>query len=188
MRKLVVLILFSLVLSASAQTAANDTLDPNRFNKRFLEKLVLNKVNAYRKSKGLSELAFNPSIYKVSEDHLNYIKNKALTHEQNVPGKVEVHDRLKYYTRARSFAVSENIARTYVLTPTYNFSKNGSSSLTTAYTYDQAAEYLVNAWLQSAYHVSNMSQAVYDMSGVSLYLNPKDKTLTAVQVFAKIRS
>jgi uncharacterized protein YkwD len=171
-----------------AQFSSKDTIDAHKFNNRLVESLLLEKINAYRTSKGIARLQYNPTIHKVAKDHCIYLKNKKLSHTQTTPGKQEIHDRLKYYTSARSFSVSENIARTYVLVPTYNILSNGQTVESTAYTYEQAAEYMFNAWKNSATHNANILTGKYNLSGISVYLNPKDKTLTAVQVFALIRS
>lgn len=181
------LMLFT-VFFAEAQFSPTDTIDVSRFNSRLMEDILLDKINAYRKAKGVGELQNNPTIHKVAKDHCDYLKSRPLTHRQTTSGKQEIQDRLKYYTRARSFSVSENLARIYVLTPTNYQRSDGSTIQGVAYTYDEAATYLFNAWKNSKTHNTNMLNSSYNLSGIAVYLNPKDKTLTGVQVFARIRN
>ena len=179
-----ILSLMVLTLVANAQ-GVNDVINPKQFNQNFLEQMVQFKVNEYRKSKGLRPLMFDKALYSVAKDQSDYIRLKnELTHDQAVRGKETVADRLQFYTKSTNFSVAENIARTFVLTPSYNYDSNGKTSLTTAKTYEEAATYMFNSWKQSAIHNKNMTSADYAKSAVCIYFNPRDNSLTAVQVLA----
>jgi uncharacterized protein YkwD len=86
----------------------------------------------------------------------------------------------------KKYAIGENIARTFVLTPTYNYDEKGETSLNVANTYEEAAIYMLNAWIQSDAHRDNILKDKYQLGAIASYFNPNDKSLTAVQVFAKI--
>jgi uncharacterized protein YkwD len=183
------LLSISLVVCALASMAqsATDKIYPNSFNTRLYEKTLHAKINEYRAEKGLNPLFANVIIYKVANDHCTFLKTKAeLTHDQPTAGKQTVEDRLKLYTSASTYEVGENIARTFVLKPTYNYERDGSTKLSTATTYDQAATYMLNAWIQSDFHRNNILNSTFELSGLAVYYNPVNQSLTAVQVFAKI--
>jgi uncharacterized protein YkwD len=185
MKKYFLIVLFALSSFLGYAQGVTDVINPNSFNQNFLEQLVQHKVNEYRKSQGLRPLIFDKNVYATAKDQADYIKVKnELTHDQTIRGKATVADRLRFYTKASNFSVSENIARTFVLVPNYNYDANGKASLTTAKTYEDAAIYILNSWKQSAIHNKNMTSSEYSRAAVSLYFNPKDNSITTVQVYA----
>ncbi len=172
-----------------AQLDLSDTINPSYFNQKLLERALFNKVNEHRKRNGVPVLEYNFTIYKVAFDHTNYLKSrKELTHNQTIPGKQKVQDRLMRYTRVRDFAVGENIVRTYVLKPSHNYNRSGKTTLNTAFTYEEAAEFMFTAWKQSKVHNQNMLSNKFKMGAISIHLNKSNKALTAVQVFARLGS
>ena len=64
--------------------------------------------------------------------------------------------------------------------------RNGKTKLSEARTYDEAATYMLNAWIQSEFHRENMPNTFYEITAIASYFNPKDQSLTAVQVFVKM--
>ena len=54
-----------------------------------------------------------------------------------------------------------------------------------AYTYEEAANNIFNAWKQSDFHRKNMLNSKYVVTGIAVNFNKTDKSITAVQVFAK---
>ncbi len=187
MTRSIAIILVSMIAAVSFAQSKNDTINPDKFNQKLMEKTIFNKVNQYRKQKGVAALNYNTIIYKVADDHTQYLSDKAtITHSQTTPGKETVNDRFKYYVKVENYSVGENIARTFVLTRTNNFLSNGKSEKSIAYTYEQAAEYMFNAWKQSDFHNTNMLSNKFQLGAISVYLNKETKEMTAVQVFAKI--
>ena len=186
MKNIIILAILCFSLQSEA-TSPWDTIDPNNFDAKLMEEQVLDQINLYRKQKNVSFLFANPKIKPVSDDHLNYLKKTGeFSHEQSTPGKRTIQDRFVHYTKARSYAVAENLAKTFVLKPTHNYTASGSTQLSTAYTYRQAAIYMFNAWKASPSHHTNMVNPRYKWTGLSIYLDPKTKAMTAVQVFARI--
>jgi uncharacterized protein YkwD len=154
-----------------------------------MEKAVLTEINKYRISKGREALRFNKTIYMVAMDQTQYLKTrKRLSHNQPTPGKRNVGERFRARVKAGSYSVGENLARTFVLTPTYNYDTKGSKRLSTCYTYEEAARAMVNAWRQSNVHNKNILNTTFDITGIAIYYNKRNNSLTATQVFAKINS
>ncbi|PCJ67261.1 MAG: hypothetical protein COA58_02785 [Bacteroidetes bacterium] len=181
-------ILFILISSVSVYSQSpSDLIDPQSFNHKLFEKTLHSKINAYRKQNGLRPLIHNSIIYKVANDQNIYLKTKKeITHTQPVSGKHTVQDRLAYHLKVSRYSVAENIARTFVLKPTLNYLRNGSTKSSVAKTYDEAADYMLNAWIQSEFHNTNILNKEFQLSGIASYFNPKNMSLTAVHVFAKI--
>ena len=164
--------------------SASDTINASNFNHRLFEKTLHQKINQYRKQNGLNPLINNVLISKVAKNQLDYIVAKnTLTHNQANPKKRSVTDRLEFYTQAKNYKVAENLAQTFVLTRTKNYISNGTTQIGIAYTYEEAATYMLNAWIASKAHNKNILTPEYEISGLTVYFNPK--TVTAVQVFAK---
>lgn len=183
--------IYSLLLlgfvSIAFATHPNDTIDPKKFDTTLFEKAIFYKVNEYRKQNGKRALLSNSVIYKVAKDHNDFLKTqKELTHDQPTAEKATVQNRIEYYLKVKRYAAGENLARTFVLKPTYNYDEKGKTSLSTASTYAQAAEYMFNAWKQSEFHNKNMLSDAYQIAAIAAYFNPKDYSLTATQVFARI--
>ena len=179
--------LLCFALSGVQAQSPSDRIDPKNFNHKLFEKTLHGKINQYRKENGLRPLINNSSIYKVANDQNVYLKTKKeITHDQNVTGKRTVQERLVHYVNVKRYSVGENIARTFVLKPTKNYLRNGTTKSSVANTYEEAADYMLNAWIQSQFHRENLLNANYQLSGIASYFNPRNMSLTAVQVFAKI--
>lgn len=170
-----------------AQTGAQK-IDPKNFDHALYEKVLLTKINDYRKEKGLRPLMSNSIIYKVAEDQNNFLKTKSeITHDQPTAGKRNVQERLVSYIKVKNYSVAENIARTFVLRNTQNYLRDGSTQKSVATTYDEAATYMLNAWIVSEFHNKNLLNPDYQLSGIASHFNIQNYSLTAVQVFATIR-
>ena len=184
-----VTIIMSILLMGFNSLAAGpkDKIDPKNFNHLLFVKTLHSKINAYRKESGLRPLMNNSLITKVSSDQCDYLKSKKeLSHDQPTTGKKNVQERLLHYINVTRYSVAENLAKIYVLRNTQNYMRDGSTKRTLASTYEEAATYMLNAWIQSDFHNKNILNPKYEISGLSAYFNPVDFSLTAVQVFATI--
>ena len=181
------ILLLSLLTLRVDATQAQDSIDKANFNTALFEQVLLQKINEYRVAKGRKALKADSSVYATAKDHNDFLKTqKNLTHNQPKAVKKSVKERLQLYTKAASFAAAENLARTFVLIPAYNYDSKGNTKLSTANTYEEAAIYMLNAWIQSTFHHKNLLNETYTLSGISAYFNPTDKSLTTTQVFATI--
>ena len=177
-----------LLLIGSTQVysiSLKDTINPDNFNSLVFEKALFDKVNELRKSKAKNPYIFNQMLHKAAEDHANYLlKTGTLTHEQDNLHSKTVYDRVRKYIKNARFSVGENLARTFVLKPSLNYMEDGNASMSTAFTYEEAVEYLFNAWLQSSFHKKNMLHEKYSISAIAVVFNQEDSSITAVEVFA----
>ena len=178
--------LWLMILNGYAQNTA-DSINPQSFNHKLFEKVLLDKINVYRQEQKVTPLIANILVYKVALDHIEFLKtNKELTHYQPKADKRTVEDRLKLILNVKKYQVGENLAQTYVLKPTYNYQLDGSTKLTVAVTYEEAANYMLYAWLQSEFHKKNILNSNFQISGLASYYDPTNGSLTVVHVLAKI--
>ncbi len=178
--------IFVIILSACLFSNAQE-IDAKAFNSITFENILLNKINTFRSESGVNPLVNNLNLKKAAVDQSDFLKkNKELTHSQPLKGKRTVQERLLQYVSPTNFAVGENIARTYILIPSYNYQRDGSTTLTEAKTYEEAANYMLNSWISSKSHRENLLNSKYVLSGIASYFNSSYKTLTVVQVFARL--
>ncbi len=182
--KLVFLIFFTVLASISySQTP----IDKNDFNEVLFHKILLEEINQYRSETGLGKLTNNLSLTKAAKDHSTFLRDKkVLTHNQPTTGKRTVQERLLNYVKPTKYTVGENIAQSYILKQSYNYQRDGSTKIYVASTYEKAAEYMLNSWIQSKSHNENLLNVKYELSGLSTYFNAKTGQLTTVHVFARL--
>lgn len=183
---LLILTLFA-ILAAGAQSGGTD-IDPDNFDNQKLEKILFDKVNAYRKSQAKLPLRYNPMVKKVASDQCDYLKDKKeLTHEQPEANKRTVLDRFKFHTKVTKASVGENLIELYVLKRlSFPDPKTGKVLTTTITTYEEAADMMLNFWKSSSFHNQNMLSDKFEMGAISVNYDPATKRVIGVQVFAKV--
>lgn len=186
MRYIVLLASFVFTHQMLLATNAKDTIDANNFNRTVFEKALFDKINEFRADQNKPKYIFNVMLHKAAEDHAKYLKKTGLlTHEQDNLANKTVYNRVKKYIKSSNFAVGENISRVFALKPAMNYNSEGKASMTTAYTYEQAAENMFHAWKQSSFHKKNMLSEKYNISAIAVEFNAKDNSIVGVQVFAR---
>ncbi len=185
MRFILTVIFINIIGHSLFAVSLKDTINSENFSSLVFEKALFDKVNALRKADKKNPYIFNQMLHKAAKDHADYlVKTGKLTHEQDNLESKTVYNRVRKYVKTTRFAVGENLARTFVLKPSLNYNESGKASMSTAYTYEEAVNYMFNAWLQSAFHKKNMLSDKYSIAAISAEYNPKDGSITAVQVFA----
>ena len=186
MMKYLSLILICLGIGFQASAInAQDTINPKKFSNITFEKTLFEKVNAYRKANSMQPYLFNQLIHNAASDHAKYLgRTGKLTHEQDNLKTKTVYDRVRRHIRSSRFVVGENLARTVVLKPSMNYNGSGKAQLSTAMTYEEAAEFVFNAWKQSDFHNKNMLSGKYSISAIAVDFNHEEFSVTSVQVFA----
>lgn len=188
MHNVLTLLLSFSMLQIGTLAGPSDDIKPDNFDNRRFEEVLLIKMNMYRQEKGLDTLIHSPRLVNVSKDHIAFLRDKkTISHHQPTIGKRNVNERFNHYIKAESYTIGENIAKIFVLTSSKNYLRNGKQEISVVRTYDEAAESMLNAWIQSEYHNKNILKAVFDETSISSYYHPTEKTLTAVQVFAHVR-
>jgi uncharacterized protein YkwD len=126
-----------------------------------IENQIFEKVNAYRKSKNLSELAINAIMVKLARKHSKDMAD----------GKVSFgHD-----------GFSERMAR--IRKKIKNVSMGGENVYECSGNYDDLANEAFTGWLQSRGHKQNI-EGQFDLTGIGVVKSPEgDYYFT--QIFAK---
>ena len=161
--KILLVLLFSITsLLSNAQST---------INVKLLESKIKLGVDSVRRTKKLASLINDSILYLASIDHGKYLESKKeLTHYQNEnEEKKTPQDRAEYYG-AKNYLTGENIVL---------LSIDGSSE-------QQIAEDMVKAWVNSPGHYANMINGDYDITGIAVDVDLKNKRIIAVQTFAAV--
>lgn len=140
----------------------SQTIDTLRITK--VEKMVVDNVNKYRSSKGLSKLSWSNDLYATANHHGYYITQVSkITHDefQDIPNFVEIpnfNDRSEYYSPETMYS-SELI----VMTP---FIENKTEQ-------DRInlAKELLGLWISSKPHNESLLDPKFNYCGVSVFIN-----------------
>jgi uncharacterized protein YkwD len=141
MKKLISLLLVLISLSCSSQTE--------------LDKLVFEKVNQYRKSKGISVLLWCDKAYNSSKQHSIYLKNEEeLSHNEksNTPTTLS---RLKKHNVTNIVSYGENCAQ-IITGSDEEYSSN-----------EILSTIIVDSWKKSPIHNKIMLSNNFTYTGVS---------------------
>lgn len=167
-----------LVRPVHAQVFTAQTLDL-----AILETKTLQLVNSYRTTNGFEALVPNRFAQKAAEDQAKYVRSiKKLNHQQPAQEKKEVWDRLQFHS-GKLYSSGENLAMLYVLQRASVWNENGELVLKTLNTYEETALAIFHAWKASKTHNTNMLNPNYEFTGLSIQLNPTNKSIWVCQVF-----
>jgi uncharacterized protein YkwD len=166
--------------TASAQIKDAE-IDPEHFNKALLEHFIKIRIDSVRHGKKLGILQNDSFLYKAALDQADYlVRKKEIGHTQPGRKKNTPMDRAHYY-QADYPMIGENVARIYYLTNMQMLKV--SKKPVYIRTYKEAAIEMVEGWVHSPPHYKNMLTPSFDLTGVAISVNPKDKSITGVQVF-----
>jgi len=165
-----------------AQKASDKRIDSDNFDVGLMEYFVKIKIDSVRKAHGLNALQNDSLLYMAALDQAKYQRGKKeLTHFQANRRKKTLKDRLDYYGFPFT-AAAENLARGYVLVPIY---ASGSRTKTLIVeTYEQAAYQMVDGWVHSKGHYTNIITPGYRFTGVAMVFDKAKKEVNGAQVFA----
>lgn len=165
-----------------AQNLSDKRIDADHFDTGLMEHFVKIKIDSVRKAHGLNALQNDTLLYLAALDQARYQKGKKeLTHFQTNRRKKTLKERLDYYGFPFT-AAAENLARGYVLVPIY---ATGSRTKTIVVeTYEQAAYQMVDGWVHSKGHYTNITTPGYRFTGVAMVFDKVKKEINGAQVFA----
>jgi uncharacterized protein YkwD len=139
-----------LLVPAASQACANTDLKPTRANLELVRDAVLCLHNRERASRGLPKLKENPKLRRAAERHSDSMVGAAFF-DHTSPGGGTMVDRIRrtgYTSRARSWALGENIAW-------------GSGRLATA-------AQIHRSWMNSSGHRANILQRSFREIGIGI--------------------
>ena len=176
----IILLLFLSSINLIAQNPP-EPIEDNSFNYTLINRLILEKINAKRVKLHLSALAPDSILYLAAKNQADYlVKQGKLTHFQKKKQLEDPQKRVQYYHGEFS-AIAENAAMEFWSKQVMEKDKK----LHTYTTYEELAEALVDGWIHSPTHYQNLSNKVYNSSGIATTINVKEKQVYAVQVFGR---
>ncbi|WP_179218099.1 CAP domain-containing protein [Dokdonia pacifica] len=165
--------LFLIVLVSCFSLVAKAQLNPSQ--KEELAKLITEKVNKLRKSKGKQPIGRNIDLKKAAQLHSDYmVRTQRLSH--NEYGKdtyATPRDRVTQYSDIY-IAVGENILYTKPIRTAIN-----------TLTLKKIAVDIFRAWKNSPGHYKNMISSEYDYGDLAFTYDPKSKRVYATHVFGR---
>ncbi len=161
-----------LVLSSffsDAQTPESP-FDTKEINFRLIENLILKHINHARDSLSSKQLIDDNTLHLAANLQSNYCKKiSRLSHYQNKKRFKTVRKRVTHFDGVHE-SVAENLAKI----------KFGTNS---TYTYNSLARQFVDGWIKSKGHFKNLSNPIFDNSGVSVIYDKSENTVYVAQVF-----
>ncbi len=178
-----VISIFLLFVLCSVKHHANEEFGDTIDNEKVAS-LILQRMNEIRVKNGIPELKRNHSLEKAAQDHVNYIsKLGTLSHKQPSANKAKARQRVEFYG-GKMQGVGENTAYIRVRDPALYKGENGQIDTVSISTYEQAADYMTYAWMNSPHHKENIVYSDYVFTGIKVKYSERHRSLFAVQVFA----
>jgi len=175
------ILFFSLSLSLFAQQIVDDV--DYKYDQEYLESLVQEKINSFRRFKKLSALTKDEILDLAAADQTNYIlKSGRLGHKQSSTKKDSPFKRVLFYDGMHGF-VGENCYRlivdSYVKFP-------GDDTKTKLKSYGNVAKAIALNWLTTKDGAEIIGNEKYVNYGISIILEEQEgiKTLVATHVVA----
>ena len=182
MKKLffVVALLLLFFIKLSAQSAL-EVINENNFNYSLVNQLILDKINAKRVKFRCTILKPDSILYLAAKNQADYqVKEDKLTHFQKKKQWGDPQKRVEYY-HGEFTAIAENAAMEFWGKPVMEKNKK----VHTYTTYEELAEAFVDGWIHSRVHYTNLSNKIYNTSGIATGIDLKEKKIFAVQVFGR---
>lgn len=181
MRFSFLLTLFIVCFTNSESVSAQ--FDPANFDQKLLEHHIKTLIDSTRNAHQLAPL-FNDSIlYVASKHHANYLLQKGVLSHEETGSKtcLTPQERAYNFGAPKSYLVGENIAFTL-----YNSSVKVKDKLFQTDSYVEIARSIVYAWINSKGHYKNIITPDYQVTGLSISIDPKKQRIYACQKFAKV--
>lgn len=163
--------------------AQEDRFDAYNFNKKYLEHLVKIGVDDVRKKYNCEVLVNDSILYVASDHHARYMhEKKRLTHNEVDLAATKTPQLRAEHFGAKNYSVGENVL--YVPFNSEVVSKKGKKFDT--HTYQGIASAMVDSWVNSPGHFKNIITPDYQITGVSVAIDPETGRIYACQKFAKV--
>jgi uncharacterized protein YkwD len=131
------------------------------FSQTKLDSLVLSKINSYRVSKGLNEVAFSTIDFKAANHHSNYLVGKGfISHTEDTLNNPS--DRYIFFGGDKYASVGENVLL-------YSLNVKDDKLLL-----DKISTELVDMWKTSKKHNEILLTEEYEFAGVSCVTTSRD--------------
>lgn len=179
MKKLL-FILFSVILTSGYCQSSKDNINLKKFNNKYLEGLIEEKINEQRSLKSLIKLKPDVILKLAAADQSDHIlKTGKVEHEQPNKKKFTPFDRVVFYDGLHA-EVGENCMQTVLGS---KIKIPGTNDKLTLKSYDDAAEAFVLAWINAKESPQVIFNKAYYNVGTSVSFDAKSKLIIATQVY-----
>lgn len=179
MKKLL-FILFSIIFHLGYSQSSKDNINFKKFNTKYLEELIEEKINQQRLSKSVSILKQDNVLKLAAFDQSDHIlRTGRVEHEQPNKKKLTSFDRVVFYDGLHA-DVGENcmqiILDSKVKIP-------GTNTKLTLKSYDDVADAFVSAWINAKESPQIIFNKAYYNVGTAISFDAKSKRIIATQVY-----
>ena len=170
-------------LMPSTGMKAQTPIDPYHFKDHYLEHLVKVRIDSVRRKYNCSPLPNDSILYLASKFHSRYMsKTGDFSHTEKDRKKTETPQLRAEYFGAVNYGAGENI----IMVPYNSFVSRKNGETVPIFTYEAWADEAVLGWVNSKGHFANIINCKYQVTGLSLELNPVNKMIYCCQNFAII--
>ena len=177
------LFIVSLCFKSFSQDQEIDILNPNL---KLLEHYVKLYTDSVRVVHGLNAQQYDNSLYLAADNHARYLKSVgALSHYQDETDSMRLPaDRVMYFDGDFNY-LSENLASVYLFTSLRNDKILKSNFNRVLWSYQRTAQYIVDLWVNSPGHYTNLINQQSTHTAIAITLNEQNGALIIVQLFSK---
>ncbi|MCB0379677.1 MAG: hypothetical protein KDD24_00370 [Flavobacteriales bacterium] len=173
-------ILFLLISVVGFAQNPKDNINFKKFNTKFLEELIEQKINEQRESKSVQKFKKDDILRLAAADQSEHIlKTGKVEHEQPNKKKLTPFDRVVFYDGLHA-EVGENCMQT-VLGAKVKIP--GTNTRITLKSYEDAAEAFASAWLNAKESPQVVLNKSYYNVGTAISFDAKSKKIVATQVY-----
>ncbi len=150
-----------------------------QYDKLFLEELVQEQIDSYRKENSLSKFKKDDVLTAAADDHTQFmLKTGRISHDQPSAKKKTPFDRVMFYDGMHG-KVQENCYKVAV----GSFAKlPGETTKTKLKSYQNVAKAIAQNWIKSKEGSKMLADPKYVNYGVSAILNEKDNSLIITHI------
>lgn len=161
----------------------NSLVNDQSFNKIYLEHLVKVKIDSVRRLHDCESLVNDSILYIASDHHARYMQQLgAITHMEDKNPKTKTPQLRAEFYGAVNYGVGENVLFTI-----YNAEVKGKEGeVFDTHTYEGVANSMVSAWVHSSGHFRNIIDKEYQVTGLTVAIDPATQRIYACQKFAKV--
>ena len=158
-----------------------DDINFKKFDASFLETLLENKINNYRKEHHRHLLQSDDYLKLAAEDQSKYIlKTNREAHHQPAKKKATPFDRVVFYDGTHK-TVAENCSKVVV---GGKIKMPGSKKRVNFKSYERVVEHIFYTWKKAKGGAEMMLDPLYYRLGTSAKINAKEKVVVITQVYA----
>lgn len=162
---------------------AQQAIQPDRYDQRLLERMVLDGINQVRANQGIPALVNQPSLKRAAKEQNDFIRvNRRLLHEQPSRNKRTSRDRVTLHGGSFN-RIAENLMYKKFGHQTKYTNYNRSSRQVLYPSYEAAARAIVMAWVNSSDHYQNLINRKFNYVGTEISIDYLREGLYATQVF-----